>query len=814
MEHIRPAESRFRGHRKPLAVVGLCCALLAAPRALAQADIWTGGGSDGNWSTAGNWSLGAPSVTAGSTQALDFTGSTGLSSTMNNSYSVGSLTFDSAAGAFTIALGSKTLTFDGLAPEISQQSANGESFTSGTLSFAADTVIDVSGAGLLAIGSKLSGTGAVTKQSAGTLALSGAGTAYSGALTVAAGTLQVSTSNTVLGTGSTTVDSGATLDITDNRNLANSMTVAGAGVGGAGAVEASGAGTATLSGALTLAGDATLDSEGTLKLTGGISGSGANLTLDGNGGFTISGAIATGTGGVTLNSAGTTTFSGANTYTGLTTVNAGTLDLGSAINGDLTIFGGTVLDKASGQLATTSNLSINGGEFNLSNKTESIGSLAGSSGGTALLAIGSGTLTDSQSSTTSFDGSLTGTGTLAMQGTGELNLTGSSSAFTGKVNLSSGTIGAFATDAAGSGTVTVSNLGNFQIQGGVSLSSKFTVSNTGGATANGAIENVSGNNTITGALTVSGASRIQSDSGTLTVAGATGLGANRLNVGGSGNTTFTGAVTGLAASAITKDGSGTLSMGVASPSFAGSVAINGGTLQTAVANAFKNTTAITFTTGTTLDLLSTSQTIGTLNGAGTVAFGSGGALTLMSGTDLLSGAFTGTGTLTLSAGSTLTLGANFSDANLNIVLAGGTLKLSGTTDTFGNLSVTSNSVIDFANPSTSSITVGGVSLAGSSQLSVTGWANTVDYFYSLTSPGTEGSAPIDQIIFNGYSGSLTHWNTYPSGPGSLNEISPIPEAPRYGVIFLGAVFAMFAFTRQGARPRALPPKAAPPSPGS
>jgi fibronectin-binding autotransporter adhesin len=386
-----------------------------------------------------------------------------------------------------------------------------------------------------------------------------------------------------------------------------------------------------------------------------------------------------------------------------------------------------------------------------------------------------------------------------MQGTGVLDLTGSSSSFTGKINLSDGTINASAATATGTGTVTVSNLGNFQVQGGVTLSNKFDISNTGGPTANGAIENVSGSNSITGAVTVSGASRIQSDSGTLTIAGATGLAGNSLDVGGSGNTTFTGAVTGTAASSLTKDGSGTLAMGVASPAFAGSVAINGGTLQTTVANAFKNTTAITFTTGSTLDLFSTSQAIGTLNGAGTVAFGSGGALTLTSGADLLSGAFTGSGTLTLSSGTTLTLGANFSDANLNIVLAGGTLKLNGTTDTFGSLSVTSNSVLDFANPSVSVLTVSGVSLTGTSQLSVTNWANMVDYFYSETSPGTQGQAPIDQIIFTGYAGSQTHWNTYQSGPGPGNEISPVPEAQDYGAIIVGCALAAIAASRRRAR---------------
>src|ERR1022692_5338950 len=83
------------------------------------------------------------------------------------------------------------------------------------------------------------------------------------------------------------------------------------------------------------------------SMSGGITGSGNALTLTGAGNTTLSSAIATGTGAVTLNGAGTTTFSGANTYTGMTTVNSGILNLSTtAIDGSLTIGGGTVNDNA------------------------------------------------------------------------------------------------------------------------------------------------------------------------------------------------------------------------------------------------------------------------------------------------------------------------------------------------------------------------------------------------------------------------------------------------------------------------------------
>ena len=74
--------------------------------------------------------------------------------------------------------------------------------------------------------------------------------------------------------------------------------------------------------------------------------------------LTISGAI-TGTAAVAKAGAGTLVLTGANTYSGGTTVNAGTLKAGSLGTGDITVNGGTL--ELTSSISTQGNLSITGG---------------------------------------------------------------------------------------------------------------------------------------------------------------------------------------------------------------------------------------------------------------------------------------------------------------------------------------------------------------------------------------------------------------------------------------------------------------------
>lgn len=79
--------------------------------------------------------------------------------------------------------------------------------------------------------------------------------------------------------------------------------------------------------------------------------------------------ILSGSGGLTKTGLGTLVFNSANTYTGLTNVTAGELDLnatgGQAIAGNLTVSGGTAKLLQSAQINSAKNLIVSGGAFSL-----------------------------------------------------------------------------------------------------------------------------------------------------------------------------------------------------------------------------------------------------------------------------------------------------------------------------------------------------------------------------------------------------------------------------------------------------------------
>lgn len=789
---------------------------------------WDSGAGNNRWDRGVNWNpnLGTNSAPASGAKVAFGTGAQ-TTVDLRGNRTVEAIRFDEGAASFNITAinsTSNTLTFNGPSTLafIQQKSANNQTISPGGGVILTDnTVVDMIGTGNLTISSALSGSGNLIKENTGgSLVLSGNSSSYAGNIFVNAGTLQADSSN-ALGntTGTTTVLAGATLAFAGSTGTtlttSEAITLAGAGDEGLGAIRAKGTNaTASLGGALTLSGASTLSAaaSSTLTLTNtstGITGTHA-LTLDGAGTINVA-RISTGTAGVTINNTGTTTFNGgttANTYTGATTVNAGTLVLGktagtNAIAGNLVIGDGSGTDTvrlgASNQIANSAVVTLNSsGVFDLNGQAETIGELDGAAGASVLL--GSGSLTIGGAGDSVYAGTLSGstTSSLNKTGTGKVSVSGSSAGFSGAVNISAGIVNVSGggTGALGTGTVSISGTGNLELQGGSTLANAMTLNSLGTGALDGALQNIAGNNAVTGNLTLTGDSRIQSDNGNLTVSGNVALGNKNLNVGGTGNTTLTGVVAGTGG--LTKDGSGNLVLANAAGTntYSGTTTISDGAIVLGASNQIKDTNVLSLGTMGTFDLNGFDEAIGSVSGAGSIDFGSAGtsALSLTSGVSLFSGQFLGDGELILGPGATLTLGADITNLDLKITLAGGTLKLNGYTGSFGDLSITGNSIIDFGSGLNSTLNVDGVSFASSGlQLSVKNWTDLQDFFYSNNTPGAKGSPPTNQIVFDGYTGNDTRWVDFD------HQITPVPEPSTYGAMLLAALLGVFAWRRYGAK---------------
>ncbi|MEK7951172.1 beta strand repeat-containing protein [Luteolibacter soli] len=348
-------------------------------------------------------------------------------------------------------------------------------------------------------------------------------------------------------------------------------------------------------------------------------------------------------GGMTFIGSGTTTLTGANTYTGNTTISAGTLQIGN---------GG-----ATGSLSTSSAI------------------------------IANGTLAFNQSDTvtqgTDFSGSaITGTGIVANLGAGALVLNTANNYGGGTtigVNAGASVIQATASGALGSGLVFVAGNGGtnrLEVSGGITLNNSFAINGKGnGAGQAASLLNVSGSNSINGTVTVQTGgtdTTIQSDSGLLTLGHATSLTTNAssartVSLGGSGAIAVTGAIVDNAGNAagtvgITKTGSGTLTLS-GSSTYTGATTVSAGTLY--VYGSLGNT-AVSVTGGT---LGGSGSIAGTVSVSGTGSLAAGNSIESLT-----------TGALTMGSGTTFVYeAANNGSTGADLVAVGGTLSLTGVT---------------------------------------------------------------------------------------------------------------------------------------
>ncbi len=393
--------------------------------------------------------------------------------------------------------------------------------------------VTVSNTGLTTFSGVISGVGgSLVKEGAGTLLLSN-NNSFSGGLTLNTGTVQFGNDNAA-GSGTLTLNGGT--------------------------IEASG-GARSLNEAVTVGGNFAVGGANNLTLSGNMSlGSSARTVTVTNTGVTTFSGIVSGSGGLTKAGAQTLVLSANNTYTGATTVNAGTLRAG-------------VAGTAFGSNSAVTMANVSSATLDLNSFNTSIGSLAGGGGSGGNVTLGSATLTTGGDNTsTSYGGVISGTGGLTKTGSGSQTLTGSNS-YTGVTTINGGVLSVSDLanggsnsniGASGSGAANlVINGGTLQYTGSGSNSNRSFTIGTGGATLD-ASGSGSMNLTQTGALAYSG-----SGNRTLTLTG-TSTAVNNISAdigNGPGGTT-----------SIIKDGSGTWQIS-GDNTLTGSVTINNGLLQ-------------------------------------------------------------------------------------------------------------------------------------------------------------------------------------------------------------------------------------------
>jgi fibronectin-binding autotransporter adhesin len=540
-------------------------------------------------------------------------------------------------------------------------------------------------------------SGSLTKIGAGTLTLSGAST-YTGATSVNVGTLNLSgslASNVTVANGANLSGEGSTtgsLTFSGTSDLAFDPSSPGALA--AASVDATGA-TVTVAPSVPVTGTGIVVLSAPGGITGTAGGVGNNFIYTGRGSLYISGTqLLIDTAPAALawrgNDGTNPTFWDLNTTTNWESVGpvAEKFFTGDAITFD---------DTATSYTVDISTANVFPGNITFSNIANTY-TIQGAFG-----IFGGATVTQS------------GTGTTVLN---------SSNGYTGTTTVNAGVLNIRNASALGSTTAgtSVTSGAALEIQGGITTAAEPLTLNGPGISSNGALRNISGNNTWGTAVTLATASSIGVDADTLvipSVAGAFGLtkvGAGTLNITGASaatpvtveaGTLYMGAQSGAsttttlgAATAVTLNNSSNLTIrrsntggvdpaGVISGN--GSLTLLGDNATTSASGDFTLNNASTFTGGTTVTgARAAITTSGTALGTGTITTGTNGQV------------FVSTTALTVDNDFILGSGLGWNEPSGYL----GALRLNGTTLT-GDISLTSNARITSAGTSTLSGIISG-----------------------------------------------------------------------------------------------------------
>jgi autotransporter-associated beta strand protein len=512
-------------------------------------------GSTGNLTFSGGSLQYGSGITQDISSRIRNSGSAIIVDTNNNNVTFGTALDASNTGGLT-KQGAGTLTLS-----VSNTLTGPLQVTGGTLSLSSGT-LTINTASASTISGALSGSGSLTKLGSGTLTISNNNSGYSGETRLEAGVLEIG-NNGALGTGTIAFRAAnSTFRSTDatDRTLSNAI---GQFLGADGTTYTFGSvGTGNL----------TFSGTGSTSLTASNSPTRVFNVLNTTTSF---GQSFTGASPVTKTGTGTMILTGASTYTGATTINAGTLQIGN---------GG-----ATGSLSTSSAITVNG----------------------TLTFNRSGDIVQGTNFSTA---SISGTGSLIQNGSGNLTLNAANT-YSGGTTLNTGTLVIGHAGAAGSGNITQAN-----------ATSLLKFDTVGTITNAMLVHNVLATQsaTLSGAIMVSNATWDIDTGDTLTISGA---------ISGNGG--------------VTKIGNGTLILS-GSNSYNGSTVINAGTLNAANANALGSNNTVQINGGT---LLVTADD--TINGKQITLNGTSTTVATLSFNSNYNGTV---GQLTLSANSIIDLG--------------------------------------------------------------------------------------------------------------------------------------------------------------
>ncbi len=554
--------------------------------------------------------------------------------------------------------------------------------------------------GSMTIPGAITGPGSLSHLTTGTVVLSG-NSDYAGSTFINLGIVTASNAN-ALGTtaGDTQVLAGAELRIdgaASTFTINEPIQIAGGGGGGGGAITIQNASAPTIAGPVTLTGDATVtvssSASGTFSNPAAFTSlSNQNLTLSGGTNATgvkaITGVINLGSGGLTKIQGGTWILTAANTYSGPTTISAGTLQLGNGLTGN----DGTISNSPS--IANNGTLAFNrfgsnaySGPISGSGIVTKAGAgtqtLSGANSYTGTTTITGGTLKLGNASALGFGGiQTTSTGTtvvssgfsLDLNGTGSINepitLNGTGVSASGALINSSATPATIGSGIAGAQVAAITGTGS-----SYSSAPTVTISGTGTlATATASL------GVTTASFAIAGGTTIYSAAPTVTISGNAGNTATAtaiLTAGVVSAINVTNAGTGFTTAPTITFSGGTVTTAGINPTGTGSATeftVSGITV-TAPGSGYTGTPTYTFgsgnaTPGTVTRSSVTLAADSSIGGTGDIAINSaisesGGARTLTK---------IGTGTLTISGPqSYTTLLANEGRTTLNSSLSNATI---------------------------------------------------------------------------------------------------------------------------------------------